>query len=437
MSNLNENRNNFKIIEASCLLDEAKSLRSRGYRFSHAFADQVEDGFELVYSFDNEEHLINLKVTIKEDEEVHSITFIYWTAFSVELDMAREYGIGFKYVDSKYISEFYRTEKLSMVSETIREDVELMTEEKDIYQMMYAVERLSGTCGFGNSLGYCMAAEKALSLKVPERAEYLRTMIQELSRIQSHLFWMAALSEYIGFDNMSMEYWKLRERIIDIFDNISGNRIMLSLCRVGGLKKDIEKEELEKIFEAMEELMAEEKKLADIFMEDGFVKRRLKGIGPIEEKVAEEFCVGPVARASGLYIDARTDEDARIYRELNFEPIIAKGGDCYGRCSVRLGEIVQSVELVRAIIENMPEGDIYTSVETFESGEGAVRIEQPEGQAYYYVKSSDSEFLKRFSMRTPGDVNLPALVKAMDDCEPADVPVLALTVEPGMKNLEW
>lgn len=432
-----EYNNNFSSVESTQLLDEVKKLREDGYRFCHVCADKNEDGFELIYSFERDDKIVNLKTDIASDEEMSSITFVYWTAFGSEFDLVKNFGIKFKYVATDYVDEFYKVEEMSLSAEAIRREIELLAESKDYRQMMYAVERMPGTCSFGHSLGYCMAVEKASGIKIPERAEYLRVIFQELSRIQSHLMWLALVAEHIGFETLSMECWLLRENILNIFEKISGNRIMLSICKVGGIKKDVTPEMLNIIVDILAGMKKKTADTADIFVKDISVGSRLAGIGTLDRKTAESFCVGPVARASGAYVDARNDDEMSVYKKLEFLPILSEDGDCMARCKVRIAEIFQSMELVEKAVEQIPDGCISAEIESLDEGEASVRIEQPEGQAFYYVKISDQEYLKKLSVRLPEDINMPAFVRVMQNCELADMPLLALTMEPCLNDMKW
>lgn len=437
MSKIEYENNNFSSVESAQLLDEVKNLKEDGYRFCHICADKNEDGFELIYSFEREDRIINLKTDIALDEEVSSITFVYWTAFGPEFDLVKNFGIKFKYVATDYVDEFYQVEEMSLSAEAIRREIELLAESKDYRQMMYAAERLPGTCSFGNSLGYCMAVEKAAGIKIPERAEYLRVVFQELSRIQSHMMWLASLAEHIGFEGLSMKCWALRENILNIFEKISGNRIMLSICKVGGMKKDVSTEMLNIIVNILSDMKRKTADIVDVFVKDSSVNSRLAGIGTLDRKTAEAFCVGPVARASGAYVDARNDAEMSVYKKLEFMPVLGEDGDCMARCKVRIAEIFQSMELVEKVVAMIPEGSVSAEVESLNEGEASVRIEQPEGQAFYYVKTAGQESLKRLSVRLPEDINMPAFVRVMQNCELADVPLLALTMEPCLNDMKW
>jgi ech hydrogenase subunit E len=151
---------------------------------------------------------------------------------------------------------------------------------------------------------------------------------------------------------------------------------------------------------------------------------------------AKDLCaVGPVARGSGLYQDVRLDGHG-AYQDLNFEPIIEQDGDCYARCKVRIRELFQSMDLICEAVSKIPEGELSVKVKGNPSGDFVGRMEQPRGEAYYYSKGDGSKFLKRIRVRTPTNANIPALVKTLQGCDLADVPMLVLTIDPCISCTE-
>jgi ech hydrogenase subunit E len=145
--------------------------------------------------------------------------------------------------------------------------------------------------------------------------------------------------------------------------------------------------------------------------------------------------VGPFARASGINIDMRS-LGYEAYGDLDFEPIVSSDGDSYARCEVRIHEIYQSIDIIRQAISRIPEGELSVSVKGNVKGEHFVRIEQPRGEAIYYVKGTGKLYLDRLRIRTPTFANLPALVEMLKGCNYADVPILILTIDPCISCTE-
>ncbi|MEG0829673.1 MAG: nickel-dependent hydrogenase large subunit [Anaerovoracaceae bacterium] len=318
----------------------------------------------------------------------------------------------------------------------IHRGLEKLVEKKEYTEMVYVIERICGICSFGHGWGYCASVEGAMDIKVPERAEYLRTIWHELSRMHSHLLWLGLLADAFGFESLFMHCWRVRETILDIFEKTTGGRVIFSVCKVGGLRKDIDEETLKEIVGTLEKIKKDIKEVADVFMEDSSVKNRLCGVGTLTKQDAIDLgAVGPVARASGLVQDMRLNGHG-VYDELDFKPVTAEAGDSYARCQVRIGEVYQSIELITKAIEKIPEGPIAVPVKGNVEGEYTVRLEQPRGEGFYYAKGAGTKFLERMRVRTPTNQNIPALVKMLQGCDLADVPILVLTIDPCISCTE-
>jgi ech hydrogenase subunit E len=202
------------------------------------------------------------------------------------------------------------------------------------------------------------------------------------------------------------------------------------------VKKDINAEMLTKIGRILNEMEKEIRELTEVFLNDYSVKYRTKGVGVLSKQQAMDLgAVGPMARASGINMDQRTQGYA-AYGKLKFEPIIATEGDCYARTQVRIGEVFQSIDLIRQCIALIPEGDIKVKVTGNPNGEYFARLEQPRGEVVYYAKANGSKFLDRLRVRTPTFANVPALLETLKGCALADVPILILTIDPCISCTE-
>ena len=318
----------------------------------------------------------------------------------------------------------------------VHRGLETLVKKKDFKQYVYIAERICGICSCGHGLGYCMAVENVMGIEVPERAQYLRVIWVEMSRIHSHLLWLGLLADALGFESLFMESWRVREKILDMFDETTGGRIIHSVNQVGGVQRDMDSAMLKHLLETIRDIERDLKPLVDTFLKDYTVQSRLKGTGILKKDDAILLgAVGPMLRASGVEYDARV-LGYGAYKHLSAEPIISADGDCYGRCEVRLKELFQSFALIREAIGKIPEGDIRVPVKGNPSGEYFLRIEQPRGEAIYYVKGNGTKFLDRFRLRTPTTSNIPPLVETLKGCQLADVPVLILTIDPCISCTE-
>lgn len=318
----------------------------------------------------------------------------------------------------------------------VHRGLEKLAELKDFNQSVYIVERVCGICSFMHSMAYVRGIEEMMNVQIPERAEYLRTIWAEIGRIQSHMLWLGLLADGFGFESLFMECWKQREKIMDVLEMTTGNRVIISANKVGGVTKDLTEEHLAFAIKVVGELEEFLKKVEKVFFNDFTVKQRTVGVGILSREDAVELgAVGPVARASGINMDFRTTGYS-AYKYLDFETVIDNNCDSYGRCIVRLKEIYQSINLIRQAIAQLPAGDIAVQVKGFPNGEAISRIEQPRGEAIYYVKGNGTKNLQRLKIRTPTFANIPALLKMTPGNKLADVPILILTIDPCISCTE-
>jgi len=318
----------------------------------------------------------------------------------------------------------------------IHRGLEKLVEKKDFQQYTYVAERICGICSFMHGMGYCMAIESIMEVKIPERAEYLRTIWSELSRLHSHLLWMGLLADSFGFESLFMNSWKLREKILDIFEETTGGRVIFSVCDIGGVRKDISADTLKKIVDVLTGMEKDLKDLTHVFLNDKSVKLRTQGVGVLSKQAAFELgAVGPMARASGIDHDLRNTGYA-AYGKINFTTIVEQAGDSYARTSVRMRELFQSIDIIKQCVALIPEGDIKVKVIGNPSGENFTRVEQPRGEVLYYAKANGTKFLDRVRVRTPTFANVPALLETLKGCSLADVPILVLTIDPCISCTE-
>lgn len=318
----------------------------------------------------------------------------------------------------------------------VHRGLEKMAEIKDFQQTVYIVERVCGICSFMHSMTYCRAVEDIMGITVPERADYLRVIWAELGRLQSHYLWLGLLADGFGFESLFMESWKDREKIMDLMEMTTGNRVTISANKVGGTTKDMTEEHFKIILKTIDEL---EKKLNEeeaVFLNNYSVKKRLIGVGYLSTEDAIEIsAVGPIARASGIRQDLR-ETGYSAYKYLNFEPAVEKSGDCYARTVVRIREIHQAFDLIRQAISKIPSGEIATPFKGFPNGDAIARCEQPRGEAVYYVKGNGTKTLTRLKIRTPTFANIPSLLKMIPGSKLPDIPMLILTIDPCISCTE-
>lgn len=319
----------------------------------------------------------------------------------------------------------------------IHRGLESLVDRRDFNQMTYVAERTCGICSFQHGMGYCEAVEHVFGVEIPERAKFLRTIWAELGRMHSHLLWLGLLADGFGYENLFYQCWRVREKILDLQELTSGGRLIFSVNTIGGVIKDIPQEKLNTILSTLDEVEQELTIIKDTFLQDYTVQSRLEGVGIITKEQAHDLgCAGPFARASGVNTDMRKLGYA-AYPYLDFEPIISETGDSYARCECRIMELFQSIDLLRQAIAKIPaESDLAVPVKGNPSGEYFMRVEQPRGEAVYYVKGSGKPYLDRFRVRTPTFANLPGLCEMLKNTQLSDVGLLVLTIDPCVSCTE-
>ena len=307
---------------------------------------------------------------------------------------------------------------------------------RDMHQMIQVVERVCGICSMIHAMCYAQGLEAMMGLEVPPRARFLRVIWSELHRIHSHLLWLGLFADSFGFESLFMQVWKIREKILDINEATAGNRIIVSVNVIGGVRKDLTSDQMLWINSGLNEVERELKALEKTLLKDYTVQKRTVGKGVIGKNEAYELgLVGPTARASGIAQDMRQLKYA-AFNELDFEPVVETGGDCFARLKVRLREIYQSVDLVRQALSKIPEGELAAKVKGKPEGEMVSRIEQPRGELLYYIKGKGEKYLDRLRIRTPTFANIPALIHMLPGMFLSDVPTIVLSIDPCISCTE-
>jgi ech hydrogenase subunit E len=318
----------------------------------------------------------------------------------------------------------------------VHRGLEALVKSKDFIEYTYVAERICGICSFIHGLGYCQAIEEIMKINVPERALYLRTIWSEFSRIHSHILWLGLTADAFGFESLFMHSWRIRERILDIMEETTGGRVIFGACKIGGVRKDIDTDTLNRIKNLLVDIEKETKEITEVFIQDYTVKSRLVGIGTLSKEEAYSLgAVGPMLRGSGVSQDLRQLGYA-AYGHIDFEPIVETAGDSYARCVVRIREIYQSMDIIRQCIGKIPSGPVDIKVTGNPDGEFFSRLEQPRGEVIYHVKGNGTKFLDRVRVRTPTFANIPALLKVLKGCDLADVPILVVTIDPCISCTE-
>jgi ech hydrogenase subunit E len=318
----------------------------------------------------------------------------------------------------------------------VHRGMEKLVEKRDFQEYVYIAERICGICSFMHGMGYSMAVEQIMDIEVPQRAVFLRTLWAELSRIHSHILWLGLTADAVGYESLFMHSWRLREHVLDIFDMTTGGRVIFSVCKIGGVRKDIDGEQMKRVLELLDKIEHGLHDIAKTFLTDKSIAHRLSGIGMLSRQAAiDHGVIGPIARGSGIKTDVRLSGYA-AYPHLDVQVPVETGCDSIARTRVRVAELYESLRLIRKIAEIMPAGALDVKVKGNPDGESFARLEQPRGEVLYYAKGNGTKFLTRMCVRTPTFANVPALLDMLVGVEMADIPVLITTIDPCISCVE-
>ncbi|MDD5687396.1 MAG: nickel-dependent hydrogenase large subunit [Elusimicrobia bacterium] len=310
--------------------------------------------------------------------------------------------------------------------------IEKACEERSYTQDVYLLERVCGICSHSHSTCFVQAVEDIAAVQVPKRALYIRTLIAELERVHSHLLWLGVAGHEVGFDTLFMYTWRDREIVMDIFAKVTGNRVNYGINTIGGVRRDISKEDLQEIFKAMDVLEERTKYYIQVATQEVTLINRLSNVGKLSRADVESYgAVGPVARASGVDRDVRRDDPYAAYDEVSFKVITVNNEDVYGRTLVRVGELMECYSIIRQLIKNMPDGPVTVKVpRKIPAGEALSRYEAPRGEDVHYVKSNGTEKPERVKVRAPTLANVKAVLKMLENYNLADLPIIVAAIDP-------
>lgn len=316
--------------------------------------------------------------------------------------------------------------------------IEFLAMQRNFFQNLTLTERVCSLCSNNHPFTYCMAIEKIAGIDIPVRAEYLRTIADEIKRISSHLFNIGLLPHIIGFDSLFMHAMELRETMQDLKESIFGNRMNLSVNSIGGVRYDISEEQSKYIVKTLENLKKPLEEVAGICKTDASIRRRTQGVGILpEDKAIEYGVVGPVARASGVGYDVRVVNPYAAYDKLKVNVITQKNGDAFSRLLVRVGEVFESINIVEQCLKDIPDGpNCIPEIPDIPAGQSIAKSEAPRGELIYYARTNGSPIPERIKWRVPTYPNWGALSVMLPCCKIADIPVIIGSVDPCISCTE-
>jgi NADH-quinone oxidoreductase subunit D len=316
--------------------------------------------------------------------------------------------------------------------------IEKTCEAKFYQQVVPLTDRIDYLCPMTNNLCYCLAVEKLLGLEIPERAQYLRVLLNELTRIQSHLVWLGTHALDVGALTMFLYCWREREDLMRIFENVSGQRMMTSYFRIGGLSLEPPLDFYKQVQDFLNMMPARIDGYENMLTGNPIWMGRLKGVGHLSGEDAIALGVtGPPLRASGVDWDLRRDMPYSGYEKFQFKVPVSQGCDVWARYEVRMLEMRESIKIAQQALDGLPQGRIVadapkivlpdreqmkTQMESLihhfkivtegfgvPTGEVFQAVESPRGEMGYYVVSDGTAKPYRVHMRNPSYATLQAL----------------------------
>jgi len=309
--------------------------------------------------------------------------------------------------------------------------IEKLCTQKTWDQVPFVVERICGICSTSHPIAYVNAVEDLGGFKVPERAEYIRTIICELERIHSHLLWVGLAGHFIGYDTVFMWAWKYREPVLDICEKLTGNRNHYAMMKPGGVRRDLKSEDFPWVHKEMDKVIASTEMLVGAVMDDPVLHARTKGVGILTKEDAIAYAtVGPTVRASDIPDDIRTDDPYAAYDRVDWKVITWDTCDVFAKAAVRLLETIESAKIIKQCMDKMPEGPIDANIKSIPAGEGIGHAEAPRGEVYHYVRGDGGNFPVRHKVRAPSYVNIPSFKATCIGYKIADVALITAAVDP-------
>jgi NADH-quinone oxidoreductase subunit C/D len=316
--------------------------------------------------------------------------------------------------------------------------------ERNTYlQIIPYTDRLDYFNSMSNNFGYVTTVEKLMKIQVAERAEYIRVIMAELSRIQNHLIFIGMLMNDLGtMYTPSLYAFEERELVLDIFEAVAGSRMMCNYFRFGGVVRDIPDDVLLKIKGLVSErLPAKTDEMERFLSENEILVARLKGIHVLTAEDAIKYSVtGPVLRASGVPYDLRRADPYSIYDRFDFDVAVRHNGDMMDNYLIRFDEIRQSLRILEQALKQIPQGPINSQKPAYQvrvpAGEAYGRVESPKGELGYYVVSNGKPNPYRYHVRPASFVNLQAVESMCKGVKIADFVALLAMLDIVMGELD-
>lgn len=310
--------------------------------------------------------------------------------------------------------------------------IEKAAEQRNFIRVLPLLERVCGICSHSHSTVFAKGIEEIMGVMIPPRARYIRTIIAELERMHSHLLWLGVAAHEIGFNTLFMWTWRDREAVQDTLEEMSGNRVHYGMNEIGGVRRDLTPVQVETALKRLPNLEDRIKKYVEMVNSEETMLIRFRGVGTMSKEEALKYgAVGPTARASGVDYDVRRDDPYLAYAEVPWNVITDTRGDVYGRTRVRVGELWESAQIVRACLENLPAGPIRVEApKNAPKGEILSRYEAPRGELAHFIRTNGTDKVERVDIRSPTLANWTSVAMCLVNQNLADIPVIVAAIDP-------
>jgi membrane-bound hydrogenase subunit alpha len=325
--------------------------------------------------------------------------------------------------------------------------IEWMGMRRNPVQIVHLTDRICGICGIVHSLSFARAVEQIAEIEVPPRADYIRTIMHEFERIQSHLLWAGVAAHELGFDSLFYLAWRVREQSMDLIENITGNRVNYAIVQIGGVRRDISDDQRPLIEQGLAYYRGLLDQMKNVFLNDSTIRMRCRDHGLLSYRDAQLLCaIGPTARASGVAMDVRHDYPYCAYGDLDVHPVLPPAefggpkGDVYDRIIVRLLEIAQSIDIIQQCLDNLPVGEILWEkklpklLATLKKAQGEAigRVEAPRGECMHYVRMDGNDAPATWKVKASSYSNLMSWIPMLKGEQLADIPIIVASIDPCM-----
>jgi len=334
----------------------------------------------------------------------------------------------------------------------IHRGIEFMARERNPIQVIYLAERICGICSFTHIECFVRAVEDAAGISVPKRAQYIRTIVLELERIHSHVLWAGVACYTFGYDSAFNLGMLLREKVMDVLEALTGNRVNYGTGTIGGVRRDI----TAKVEKILRDMIAFYKTEFDLFYnvatDDPVTLARMRNVGVLSPEDAVKYCaLGPTVRGSGHRVDLRWSQPYEAYGDLDVQPVVPQDltgevyGDVYDRFLVRVLEVYQSLEIIEKCLDGLPEGDLMWEPNLPKllnylkkvDGTGISSIEAPRGDDTHVIKlTGGEENVTWWKVRAPTYANAVSWPIMFRNNELADAPLIINSVDPCISCME-